>query len=130
MLADGLTFDTTEMYGLRLGVLADNLHHRKAVGRDQMCVGRIPDGPDSRRRIVQFHTHTLLPRTLPGKCINGRRLRDLCGSFENLLAVLVNGGYTDDKVAVMHGRIFDPDGEFISGKDHSDEVDVVATVRT
>jgi hypothetical protein len=39
--------------------------------------------------------------------------------------MLVDGGNTDDKVAIVHSCMFDSDGEFISGKDHSDEIDVV-----
>ena len=76
-LADGLTLDTTEMDGLRLRHLADDLDNIKAVGRDQVCVDKVPDG-------------------------------------------------TGNKVAIVDGGVFGPDGELISGKDHSDQVDVVA----
>jgi hypothetical protein len=49
--------------------------------------------------------------------------------LENFLTVLVDGGNTVDEVAIEHGNMFDPDGEFISGKDHSDEVNIVTIGR-
>jgi hypothetical protein len=88
-----------------------------------VCVGRVPDGTGSRRGVILLHTHTLLLQTLAGECIDSGRLRDLSSSFKNPLTVLVGGSNTDDEVAIMHSGMFDSDGDFISGKDHSDNME-------
>ena len=51
-LVDSLTLDTTEMDGLLLRIILDNLDDRESVDSKQMGVGAFPNSTDSRRAIV------------------------------------------------------------------------------
>jgi hypothetical protein len=43
-LTDFLVLDTAEANGLFLGVIADDLHNREAISRDQVGISRVPNG--------------------------------------------------------------------------------------
>src|SRR6266581_2476924 len=54
--------------------------------------------------------------------VNSGWLSDFHSAFENLLASLVDSGYTHDKFTIVHGGVFSPSIEFISRKSHSNKV--------
>jgi hypothetical protein len=124
-LADSLALDTTEMDGLLLRVVLDDLDDRKSVDGEQMGVGTFPNGTGSRRAVVQIHTHTRLLRSLASEDIDSGGLGNLGRPSENLLASAVGCLDANYNIAVAHADVAELDFEVVAWNDHSNEVDVV-----
>ena len=124
-LADCLALDTTEMDGLLLWVVLDDLDDRKSIDGEQMGIGTFPNGTGSRRAVVQIHTHTRFLRTLASKDVDSGELGNLSKATEDLLASAVGRLNANYNIAVAHANVGELDFEVIAWNDHPNEVDVV-----
>ena len=68
-LADSLPLDATEVNGLLLRVVLDDLNDGESVDGGQVCVSAVPDSLGGRRVGVELHTHSWLLRTLTSEDI-------------------------------------------------------------
>jgi len=91
-----------------------------------MRISSVPDSLSGRGGVVELHSHANLLRSLSGEDVGGRRLHDLGGSVDNLLVSLVERLDLDDLESRVHSGVGELDGEFVSGENHTGEVDVVA----
>ena len=123
---DCLTFDATKVNFLLLGVILDNPDAQKAVYHEKMGICTFPNGTSDWRRLVKIHAHTRLLRSLASKHVDGRRLSYFGGSFQDLLATVVESLDLDNHVTIAHANVANFDTQLITRKDHPDEGDVVA----
>ena len=91
-----------------------------------MGIGSVPDRTSGRRIAVEVHTHAGFLRILAREDVDGLRLSNFSGTLENHLATLIRGLNVDDNVPVAHANVLDSGFELVTGKDHTDEDDVVA----
>ena len=124
-LANGLTLDTTEVDGLLLRVVLDDLDDGEAVHSSQVSIGGLPDRASGRGVVVQIHTHAGLLGSLASEDVDGVWLGDFCSTSKDLLAAAVHGLHAHDEVAVAHTRVLDLHLELVAGENHADESDIV-----
>ena len=91
-----------------------------------MGIGSVPDRTGGRRVVVEVHTHAGFLRTLAREDVDGLRLSNFGGTLKNLLATLIRGLNVDNDVPVAHADVLDSGFELVTGKDHTDDDDVVA----
>jgi hypothetical protein len=127
--ANGLTLDTTEVDGLFLRVILDDLDDGETVNSEKMGVSSIPDGASGRRAIIEFHSHSRFLRTLASEDVGSRGLGDLGSTLENFHVAIVVGLHFDDHVSLTHTDVFNLDVQFLPGKHHIDERNLVSRNR-